>query len=241
MFCSCSLLLLSFFSSASFLVISFKFSFSALDFLDALKEVAFSYYMRGKYIQYNSIKKAFYSPEEATSQKINNLVCSQIVGSVYKELLNITTPDVTLHYVDYVNHKKTNTEIVFYTSISDKNNVTIKFNFPGLKYFKKNPTYKDIVQHLQPGDILIYCYNRNGTGIKAHGHTMMVLDVNKNKKDAFILESTDIDVNTKLSTFPLFFSKNKNTFGKFPEERGTSKIRKISEIKEWKVMNQEYS
>ena len=125
------------------------------DVLDALKEVAFSYYMRGKYIQYNSIKKAFYSPEEATSQKINNLVCSQIVGSVYKELLNITTPDVTLHYVDYVNHKKTNTEIVFYTSISDKNNVTIKFNFPGLKYFKKNPTYKDIVQHLQPGDILI--------------------------------------------------------------------------------------
>ena len=76
------------------------------DVLDALKEVAFSYYMRGKYIQYNSIKKAFYSPEEATSQKINNLVCSQIVGSVYKEHLNITTPDVTLHYVDYINHKK---------------------------------------------------------------------------------------------------------------------------------------
>ena len=47
--------------------------------LSALKEVAYSYYLRGKYIQYNSNKKGFFSPEEATSQNIRHIVCSQFV------------------------------------------------------------------------------------------------------------------------------------------------------------------
>ena len=76
------------------------------DILSALKEVAFSYYMRGKHIQYCSARKSFFPPEEATSQKINYVVCSKIVNNIYKELLNITTPDVTKSYINYAYHRK---------------------------------------------------------------------------------------------------------------------------------------
>ena len=58
----------------------------------ALQEVAYNYYMRGKDIQYNSHKVHYFSPEEATSQNVNYLVCSGFTRNVYRELLNITIP-----------------------------------------------------------------------------------------------------------------------------------------------------
>ena len=198
--------------------------------------------MRGKYIQYNSIKKDFYSPEEATSQKINNIVCSQIVRNVYKELLNITTPEITKNYIEYAHgyNRNTNPEVVAYTPSLNNKATEIIFNFPNLKENKTNPTYKDIVHHLQPGDILVYYNIKNK---REPGHTMMVLDVNKNKQDALILESTDKNltiINTKFAKFPLFFGKINNTFGNFPKEEGSLRIKSLSKIDKWKNMNQQY-
>ena len=37
---------------------------------------------------YNSLKVNWFSPEEATSQNINYLVCSGFTRNVYRELLN---------------------------------------------------------------------------------------------------------------------------------------------------------
>ena len=53
----------------------------------AFQEVAYSYYMRGKNIQYNSFKADDFSPEEATSQSIRHIVCSQFAFNIYKEVL----------------------------------------------------------------------------------------------------------------------------------------------------------
>ena len=59
---------------------------------DSIKEVIYSYYMRGKYIQSNTAKDKFFSPEEATSQNLNHLVTTSFTTSVYQELLNILVP-----------------------------------------------------------------------------------------------------------------------------------------------------
>jgi len=52
----------------------------------AFREVAYSYYMRGKNIQYNLYKIDYYSPEEATSQNKKYVVCSSFAYNVYLEL-----------------------------------------------------------------------------------------------------------------------------------------------------------
>ena len=57
---------------------------------NTLKEVAYSYYMRGKSIQYNLGKIGFFSPEDATDQNMNFMVSATFVRNVYRELLNIT-------------------------------------------------------------------------------------------------------------------------------------------------------
>ncbi len=41
------------------------------EFRNCTKEIIYSYYMRGKYIQYNTAKNKFFSPEEATSQNFH--------------------------------------------------------------------------------------------------------------------------------------------------------------------------
>ena len=54
-----------------------------------IKEIIYSYYMRGKNIQYGP-KGYYYPPEEATRQNLNNIGCSTFTTSVYLELINTT-------------------------------------------------------------------------------------------------------------------------------------------------------
>ena len=75
-----------------FLIISYVSNSTLEEVRNCLKDVAYSYYMRGKYIQYSTHKGALFSPEEAASQNINYCVCSLFVKTVYLELLNITIP-----------------------------------------------------------------------------------------------------------------------------------------------------
>ena len=64
------------------------------DALKAVQRVAYSFYMRGPKIQYNSNKgnPSWFAPEEATSQNINYMVCATFTKNVYYDLLGIKIP-----------------------------------------------------------------------------------------------------------------------------------------------------
>ena len=175
----------------------------------AIKEVAYSYYMRGKNIQYNICKGGYFPPEDATSQNINHLVCTTFAFSVYRELLNITISMNPLNYsrdnlgcpevIAYskINTQTNNLEMSFYNS-SSKNNITTKIN----------PSINDIIPLLQIGDILSYSL-----------HTFLIYDVIKDSEgnviDAIIMESGYGSgrawVNSKISESVEL--PNGNTFG----------------------------
>lgn len=82
----------------------------------AIQEVADSYYMRGTAIQYNSMKgnPSWFSPEEATSQNMNYLVCSAFTKNVYNELLGIKIPRYTSELLDYSKDNVGRPEVIAY-------------------------------------------------------------------------------------------------------------------------------
>ena len=51
--------------------ITYIFNSTYEEVLTAFKEVAYSYYMRGRNIQYNDPRRGYFPPEEATQQKRN--------------------------------------------------------------------------------------------------------------------------------------------------------------------------
>ena len=57
----------------------------------AIQAVLYAYYMRGPLIQYNTLKAYYssFSPEEATSQNTNYMICSALPYNVYNELFGI--------------------------------------------------------------------------------------------------------------------------------------------------------
>ena len=155
------------------------------DVRKALQEVAYSYYMRGKDIQYNSHKVHYFSPEEATSQNINYLVCSGFTRNVYRELLNITIPAATANLLAYSKENVGSPEVALYAHINENKQVEMKIYSPNepnkLKTFI-NPSLKDIIPLVQVGDVLTYT-----------GHTFLIYDVEKDSTgkvtDAIIMES----------------------------------------------------
>ena len=90
-------------SILTFLIITPYISNSTLkEVQKTFQEVAYSYYMREKNIQYNPAKDFLFPPEEATEQNINYLACVSFTMIVYLELLNVSTPYDTGHYFKYV-------------------------------------------------------------------------------------------------------------------------------------------
>ena len=92
------------------------FATTLSDFKSAFKEVAYAYYMRGTSIQYNSMKglPSWFSPEEATSQNINYMVCSAFTKNVYNELLGIKIPESTTKLLKYSKTNMGNPEVIAY-------------------------------------------------------------------------------------------------------------------------------
>jgi len=155
------------------------------DVLKALQEVAYSYYMRGKDIQYNSHKVHFFSPEEATSQNVNYMVCSGFTRNVYRELLNITIPLVTEDLLTYSKENIGSPEVVFYAHINENKQVEGSIYSPKESNKLKtiiNPSLKDVIPLVQVGDVLTYS-----------GHTFLIYDVERDSTgkvtDAIIMES----------------------------------------------------
>jgi uncharacterized repeat protein (TIGR02543 family) len=85
-------------------------------FQKAFQEVAYAYYMRGPRIQYNSMKgnPSWFSPEEATAQNSNYLVCSAFAKNVYYDLLGIKIPPYTESLIEYTREHVGSPEVVGY-------------------------------------------------------------------------------------------------------------------------------
>ena len=101
---------------------------------NSLKEVAYSYYMRGKNIQYNLGKIGFFSPEDATDQYMNFMVCCMFVRNVYRELLDITLPTDSETIV-YTRENLGKPEVIAYSYINNKNEPVLLLYSPGEKKF----------------------------------------------------------------------------------------------------------
>ena len=193
----------------------------------AIQEVAYSYFMRGSDLQYNSAKigpsdKTLFSPEEATSQNTNYLVCSAFTKAVYSELLGVTIPEWTESLISYGKNYKARPEVIAYgyrdKNFEDKNNdnnddvLSIskaklnanrkEFNSnigDVLMWFndgrkKTNPNLlNDIIPYLKVGDVITFT-----------GHTMMIYDLiydnNNNVIDAITIEVTHGNSNRYIKT-----------------------------------------
>ena len=171
-----------------FLIISYVSNSTLEEVRSCLKEVAYSYYMRGKYIQYNTYKGSVFSPEEATSQNINYFVCSLFVRNVYLELMNITIPTPSQSLVDYAKNNIGSPETILYSNISEDNIPQLFLYDPNeKKKYKivKNFSIQDLISIGQIGDVISY-----------NDDTQLIYDIERDSngkvKDLIIMESAQV-------------------------------------------------
>ena len=193
-----------------------------------LQEVAYGYYMRGKYIQYNSNKAGYFSPEEATSQNIKFFVCSEFVSAVYKELLNISIPLYSGNLNTYAKEHLNCPEIIAYPrEIKDGYELVFKKS-NGDKVIS---SIMEVISYLKVGDILTY-YGKGG------GHTVIIYDI-ISQTEAIIIEAGTGDgedyVNTKINHtnhyLYLYEKINPDFNGKIAE--GSVGMRYLSKVDLW--------
>ena len=219
-------------------------------FESAVKEVAYSYYMRGKNIQYNTHKRFLFSPEDATSQNTNYLVCSGFTQVVYYELFNIRIPTFTDNLLKYARTNVGNKEIIGYGKTETVNgNKVLNFKLrktDGSDYVTlTNPKVEDIVPYLKVGDVLTYT-----------GHTILVYDIktdSNGKKVAYMLQSghgsgknyvnSKIATSTKLGTlsygsanYLLYHNSKKNTNFDEGVVEGSVNMSELSVMTAWKEL-----
>ena len=147
-----------------------------------IQEIIFSYYMRGKNIQYGP-KEYYYPPEEATRQNLNYLSCYHFTNGVYLELINTTASG---HFIgNYSEEHIGSPEVVAYAKLNNENNLEMKYYSPTEKNKYKieiNPNFTTILSLMEIGDILI-----------EPSHWMIVYDIikdnNGNKIDAMLINS----------------------------------------------------
>ena len=121
----------------------------------ASQEVAYSYYMRGKYIQYNPNKDHYLSPEEVTRQNINYLVCTSFTTTVYQELLSLTIPIFPQSLLDYGRENIDNVEVIVYSYVREDGKMEMRLcdENNNCKTII-NPSLDDVIPYLQVGDVL---------------------------------------------------------------------------------------
>ena len=222
-----------------FLEFYFSCSSTIEDVRLAFKEVAYSYYMRGKFIQYNHNKQDFFPPEEATSQSRRFLVCSAFVKAVYQELLNITLPPFTSSLLNYSRTNQGSPEVIAYSAVNGNNDHNMTLYSPDENKYKTiiNPSVQDIMDFLEIGDILTY------TG----GHTFLVYDILRDSKgkatEAIIIEATGGKsyVNSKISrdytSHYLYLNKKFNSDFEEGLEEGSVGLNNFSTYEQWTRIN----
>ena len=200
----------------------------------AIREVADAYYQKEGKAQYSSWRLArFYSPEEATSQRIIYSVCSNFTYSVYYQAFGIyihggyaSTGRIISYGREYydVNNIETNDVVEYWQkTTNENNNPTYLDNKGNVKNIDLSTTdginayvnrllkeYK-----LQVGDVI--CYHPGGN---TSGHALIVYDIIYNKEgepiDAVLRESTSSgheQKTTKITkglSFTNIFNENNN-------------------------------
>lgn len=217
----------------------------------AIQEIGYSYYMRGKYIQYNDKKFECFPPEEATQQNINYLVCSLFTRTMFVELLNITIPGSPSTLLSYSSDNEGSPEVIAYSKINSNNDLEMHLYSPGVKgNISKvfNPSLNEnIIPIIEIGDVLSYT-----------GHALLIYDIIRDIDgkpiDAILMESTSGSnsyVNSKISKkvkLPsgdefgnyldfLFLNNKLNTKFKEGLEQGTLNIGLLSTQPYWKNIN----
>ena len=191
--------------------------------------------MRGKYIQYNLMKKDVFSPEDATSQNIQYIDYSEIITSIFKKLLNISIPDSSLKNIQYSRNYEGKPEVIAVSDINGKK-VEMKFNFPDKKKSLLNPSITEIIDKLQIGDILTYYNGKSGNSIMIYD---IIKDkINNNTKVLVIYSDGGIGkayVNSKIPHL-LYLNKKKNpNFDNW--EQGSIGIQNINKYSQWMDIN----
>ena len=165
----------------------------------AIQQTAYSYYMRGPNIQYNSMKGnlVFFPPEEATGQSTSYTVCSAFVKNVYYDMLGIKLPPYTDSLLEYGRQNVGNPEVILYGETRDhQNNMRVYNEKTGRLVNYTDMTTDQLLSYLKTGDILVYT-----------GHAMLVYDLiyaeNGDLVDARVMESVhgegDCSIRTKIS------------------------------------------
>ena len=206
----------------------------------AIKEIAYSFYMRGKYIQFSDSKYNVFHPEDATEQKMNFLVCWTLVNTIYTEMLNITLPRSDQYNFFYSNKYLGSPEIIVYNK---KNPENAWYFYDPSKDNKTRVVYnpnlvKDIIPILQTGDVISFT-----------GHTFIIYDIERDNNgiatDAILMEVAISDyIIAKLSIRLdlagdkhfgddgdlLFYDIHNNTYFKTGIEEGKIVIHRITNI-----------
>ena len=246
----------SFFSLLTFILIEitnipYVFNSSLEEVRKAIQEVAYSYYMRGKYIQYNDMKEGFFPPEDATQQNINFLVCTTFTQTVFIELLNISIPGGPQPLLSYSYDNLGSPEVIAYSKINKDNNMEMFFYSPGNKNNLTsviNPSLlDDIMPIIEIGDVFVHSI-----------HAFLIYDIEKDKDgniiDAILMESTSSNntyIYSKISDkvtlssgkefgsylHKLFLDSKNNTDFKEGLEQGTVNMRKLSIDSNWVKLN----
>ena len=234
-----------------FILFPYVFNSTIEEVHKAIQEVAYSYYMRGKNIQYNDKKFNFFPPEDATQQNVNYLVCSLFTRTMFVELLNITIPGSSSTLLTYSSDNEGSPEVIAYSKINSKNDLEMHLYSPGVngnisKVF--NPSlHTDIIPIIEIGDVLTYT-----------GHALLIYDIIRDIDgkpiDAILMESTSGSnsyVNSKIAKkvkLPsgnefgnildfLFLDNKLNTKFKEGLIQGTVNINFLSSQTYWKNIN----
>ncbi|MBQ9816853.1 MAG: DUF11 domain-containing protein [Proteobacteria bacterium] len=152
----------------------------------ALQETAMAFYRKGDNIQYETHRRSQYvTPETASSQHVEYLVCSGFVYAVFYQALGMELPHWTKYFTAYGK------------SFSGKNEDVVFFaDGDGLKNRVKDAAAKTKfldellnTAKVQPGDAISYYLSKSDAG-----HVIFVYDLIKDDKgkitDAVILHST---------------------------------------------------
>ena len=217
------------------------------EFRNSLKEVAYSYYMKGKSIQWCVARDQFFSPEEATEQNAHYIVTSSFTSIVYEELLNVVVPYAPSSLLKYANDYNGKPEVVGNTYKISDDIMEMRFYIsPDETKVIENPSLNEIFPFLEVGDILVN-----------PSYAFLVYDFEKDKNgnitDVIIIQSitgyhNNSYINTKLPR--AYVSKNGTDYpsanylfnGKLNSdfEEGTIKMGKLSEQFAWANIKTKY-
>ena len=169
----------------------------------AIQRTANAYYLRGRNMQYESIKRDYLkAPEEATVDNIGFSTCHTFAYQIYKQAFNIDIPKGVSETYEYCKIKQGTEYVPVYYVPENFQNTSADYSkessnykalldsFKGVSNNEIPETYINFIKKLKIGDVI--SQSRRTTGHTA-SHTMVVYnfeyDENNNVKDCILMES----------------------------------------------------